>query len=163
VGGYNLDGVTWGFDTERQGWGGVPIHQLMVANGVSAFFYGHDHLYAYQKRDGIVYQEVPSAELTGQGIQSYYNDPYTLELLPSPGHLLITVSPTQTTFDYVQTAGLAVAHSYDISPASYLYGDYWSTDCDVDGSDQAEWIANGAPAGRDITVFEGNFGTTACP
>jgi hypothetical protein len=162
-GGYNLDGVTWGFDTERQGWGGVPIHQLMVANGVSAFFYGHDHLYAYQKRDGIVYQEVPSAGLTGQGLQSYYNDPYTLDLLPSPGHLLITVSPTQTTVDYVQTAGAAVAYSYDIPPASYLYGDYWPTDCDVDGSDLAEWIANGAPAGRDITVFAGNFGTTACP
>ena len=161
-GGYNLDGVTWGFDTRRQGWGGVPIHQLMVANGVSAFFYGHDHLYAYQKRDGVIYQEVPSAGLTGQGLQGYYNDPYTLELLPSPGHLLITVSPTQTTVDYVHTSGAGVAHSYTILPASYLYGDYWPTDCDVDGSDLAEWIENGAPAGRDVSTFAGNFGKTAC-
>ena len=27
-GGYNSDGTTWGFDTERPGWGSVPIHQL---------------------------------------------------------------------------------------------------------------------------------------
>jgi hypothetical protein len=164
-GGYNLDGTTWGFDTERPGWGNVPIHQLMVANGVSAFFYGHDHLYAYQVRDGVVYQEVPSAGLTGQGLQGYYtgsNGSYTLELLPSPGHLRITVWPLETTVDYVQTSG-AVAHTYGIPPASYLYGDYWPTDCDVDGSDLAEWIANGAPAGRDIIAFAGSFGRTSCP
>jgi hypothetical protein len=163
-GGYNLDGTTWGFDTKRPGWGGVPIHQLMVANGVSAFFYGHDHLYAYQKRDDVIYQEVPSAGLTGSGLLSYYqNDPYTLKLLPSTGHLRITVSPSQATVDYVQTSGGGIGHSYDILPASYLYGDYAPTDCDVDGSDLAEWIATGAPVGRDITAFAGNFGKTGCP
>ena len=164
-GGYDIDGATWGFDRERPGWGGVPIHQLMVANGVSAFFYGHDHLYAYQNRDGIVYQEVPSAGLTGSGLQSYYsglNGLFTLQLLPSPGHLRITVSPSQATVDYIQTSGGGVAHSYNILPASYLYGDYAPTDCDVDGSDLAEWIANGAPAGRDITAFAGNFGKAVC-
>jgi hypothetical protein len=162
-GGYDIDGTTWGFDRERPGWGGVPVHQLMDANGVSAFFYGHDHLYAYQKRDGVVYQEVPSAGLTGSGLQAYYQNEYTLELLPSPGHLRITVSPSQAMVDYVQTSGGGVAHSYTILPASYLYGDYAPTDCDVDGSDLAEWIANGAPAGRDITAFAQNFGRTSCP
>jgi hypothetical protein len=161
-GGYNLDGTTWGFDARRPGWGNVPIHQLMVANGVNAFFYGHDHLYAYQKRDGVVYQEVPSAGLTGSGLQNYYQDSYTLKLLPSPGHLRITVSPAQATVDFVQTSGGVVAYSYAILPASYLYGDYAPTDCDVDGSDLAVWIANGAPAGRDITAFAGNFGKTTC-
>jgi hypothetical protein len=161
-GGYDIDGTTWGFDTERPGWGNVPIHQLMVANGVSAFFYGHDHLYAYQKRDGIVFQEVPSAGLTGSGLQAYYQE-YTLELLPSPGHLRIAVSPSRAAVDYVQTSGGGVAHSYNILPALYLYGDYAPTDCDIDGSDLARWIANGAPAGRDITAFAGNFGKTACP
>ena len=161
-GGYDIDGTTWGFDTERPGWGGVPIHQLMVANGVSAFFYGHDHLYAYQMRDGVVYQEVPSAGLTGQGLQGYYNDPFTLELLPSPGHLRISVSPSQATVEYVQTAGGVMAHSYDILPTPYLYGDYWPADCDVDGSDLAMCIANGAPAGRDIVAFAGSFGKTVC-
>jgi len=162
-GGYDIDGTTWGFDMERPGWGGVPLHQLMVANGVSVFFYGHDHLYAYQKRDGVVYQEVPSAGLTGSWLQTYYQDDYTLELLPSPGHLRITVSPSQATVEYVQASGGDVAHSYDIFPASYLYGDYAPTDCDVDGSDLAYWIVNGAPAGRDIAAFAGNFGGNACP
>jgi hypothetical protein len=162
-GGYDIDGTTWGFNRERPGWGNVPIHQLMVANGVSAFFYGHDHLYAYQKRDGVVYQEVPSAGLTGSGLQSYYlNDPYTLKLMPSPGHLRVAVSPTQATVDYVYTNG-ALADTYNILPASYLYGDFAPTDCDVDGSDLAEWIANGAPAGRDMTAFAANFGKADCP
>ena len=57
-GGENADG-SWGFDTQRPGWGGVPIHQLMVENGVSAYFHGHDHQYVYETRDGIVYQESP--------------------------------------------------------------------------------------------------------
>jgi hypothetical protein len=162
-GGYDIDGTTWGFDRERPGWGGVPIHQLMVANGVSAFFYGHDHLYAYQKRDGVVYQEVPSAGLTGSGLQGYYQNEYTLQLLPSPGHIRVTVSLAQVTVEFVQTSGGGVAHSYNILPASYLYGDYAPADCDVDGSDLAKWIASGAPAGRDVTAFARNFGRTGCP
>ena len=46
-GGKNADG-TPGFDTHRPGWGGVPIHQLLIDNGGSAYFHGHDHLYAYE-------------------------------------------------------------------------------------------------------------------
>ena len=56
-GGYNLDG-SWGFDKARPGWP-MPVHQLLVANKVTAFFHGHDHLYAKQELDGIVYQEGP--------------------------------------------------------------------------------------------------------
>ncbi len=42
-----------GFDTQRpqNAWGSVPIHQLMVENGVSAYFHGHDHQYVYETRD----------------------------------------------------------------------------------------------------------------
>jgi predicted phosphodiesterase len=159
-GGYNLDGTTWGFDTKRPGWGGMPIHQLMVANGVSVFFYGHDHLYAYQKRDGIVYQEVPSPGLTGSGLQTYYQDSYTLKLLPSPGHLRITVAPSQTTVDYVYTNG-TLADTYTITPRSYLYGDFGTADCDVDGSDLALLIANTLYY-DDIVSFAQNFGRNAC-
>ena len=49
--------------------GTVPIHQLFVANGVSAYFHGHDHQYVYEKtKDGVVYQEVPSPGWTGAGL-----------------------------------------------------------------------------------------------
>ncbi len=103
-GGYNSNGTTWGFDTERPGWGSLPIHQLMVANGVSAFFYGHDHEYAYQERDGVAYQLVPSPSMTGYGFGLYSeNDPHTIRVLPNSGHLRVTVSPDGATIDYVRS------------------------------------------------------------
>ena len=46
------------FDTMRPGWG-VPVHELMVNNGVTIFFHGHDHVFVKQDLDGVVYQECP--------------------------------------------------------------------------------------------------------
>ncbi|MCY2952886.1 MAG: hypothetical protein NTU53_13060 [Planctomycetota bacterium] len=37
----------------------MPIRQLLVQNHVNIAFQGHEHLYAKQDLDGIVYQEVP--------------------------------------------------------------------------------------------------------
>src|SRR5690606_21466239 len=54
-GGKNASGVDE-FATERPGWP-KTIHQLMVDNGVSAYFHGHDRQYVYERRDNIVYQE----------------------------------------------------------------------------------------------------------
>ena len=118
-GGYNSNGSTWGFDAERPGWGTVPIHQLLVANHVSAFFYGHDHEYAYQKRDGVVYQLVPSPAMTGFGFGLYNeSDPYTERVLANSGHLLVTVNSSQATVDYIATSGATVNYSYPILPES---------------------------------------------
>ncbi|MDR3666375.1 MAG: metallophosphoesterase [Ignavibacteriaceae bacterium] len=116
-GGNNSDG-SWGFDTERPGWGGVPVHQLMKANGVSAFFHGHDHQYAYELRDNIVYQEMPSAGFAGNGFAHYTEGGYTIKVLPSGGHLRVTVTPTQATVDYVYSTNSngTVAYSYTILP-----------------------------------------------
>lgn len=120
-GGYNADinnnPTTWGFSTERPGWGNDPIHQFMAANHVSAFFYGHDHEYAYQMRDNVVYQLVPSPSMTGYGFDLYNeSDPYTIRVLPNSGHLRITVSPALATVDYVATSGGTVNYSYTIAP-----------------------------------------------
>jgi hypothetical protein len=116
-GGNNADG-TWGFDTERPGWGGVPVHQLMATNGVRAFFHGHDHQYAYEVRDSIVYQEMPSAGFSGNGFSHYTQGGYTIKVLPSGGHLRVTVSPTQATVDYIYSTNNngSVAYSYTILP-----------------------------------------------
>jgi hypothetical protein len=105
-GGYNIDGITLGWDMNRptSQWGSKPVQQIMVDNNVSAFFHGHDHQYAYEKRDGIVYQSLPSAGFSGNGFNSYSLGTYTLKALPSPGHLRVTVSPTQATVDYVNCA-----------------------------------------------------------
>ena len=113
-GGDNWSG-TWQFDTKRVGWD-PPIHQLMVDNGVSAFFHGHDHQYAYEIRDGIVYQCLPRPS-SGMDF-SYYNEsnPYTIKVLPSPGHLCVTVTPTQAAVKYIGTSSGTFNDSYTILP-----------------------------------------------
>jgi hypothetical protein len=121
-GGYNVGGVTWGWDTNRpvSQWGSEPVHQIMVDNHVSAFFHGHDHQYAYELRDGVVYQSLPAAGFSGNGFNSYSVGTYTLKVLPSPGHLRVTVTPTQATVDYVtcapgQGTNGQVAYTYTIN------------------------------------------------
>jgi hypothetical protein len=90
----------------------------MAANGVSAFFHGHDHQYAYEVRDNIVYQEMPSAGFSGNGFSHYTQGGYTIKVLPSGGHLRVTVSSTQAIVDYVYSTNSngTVAYSYTISP-----------------------------------------------
>jgi hypothetical protein len=122
-GGKNWDG-TWGFNTERPGWD-MPIHQLMVENGVDIFFHGHDHIFAMEELDGIVYLECPKPDDAGYAWQPYgygyteglYPDGY---LLTNSGHIRVTVSPDEVTVDYVRaylpgdgTNG-QVAYSYTI-------------------------------------------------
>jgi hypothetical protein len=124
-GGYNEDSTTWGFTTNRPTWP-KPIHQILIDNGVSAVFHGHDHQYGYEKRDGTVYQELPSAGFSGPGFSQYSTGPYrryVIKALNSPGHLRVTVSPTQTTVDYVNSTNVngsngSVAYSYTVLPTS---------------------------------------------
>jgi hypothetical protein len=120
-GGYNVGGNMWGWGTNRNValWGSKPIEQIMVDTHVTAFFHGHDHEYAYEIRDGIVYQSLPAAGFSGYGFNSYTVGTYTLKVLPSPGDLRVTVSPSQVTVDYVtsapgQSTNGKVAYSYTI-------------------------------------------------
>jgi len=118
-GGKNFDG-TDGFSTHRPDWD-MPIHQLMVENGVSAYFHGHDHQYVYEKRGSIVYQEVPSPSMTGAGFSGIYTvgtypEYETIAMYPSTGHLRITVTPSQATVDYVRSNTTGVSYSYTIAP-----------------------------------------------
>ena len=122
-GGYNADGTTWGFDTYRPGWGGKPIHQLFVENGVSAYFHGHDHQYVYERRDGVVYQEVPMptplmSGFTGIYTEGTFAEYETIEMLGNSGHLRLTVTPAQTTVDYVRSNATGVSYSYTILPST---------------------------------------------
>lgn len=122
-GGRNADG-SWGFDARRPGWG-RPIHDLLVAAGVSVVFHGHDHLYARQELDGIVYQEVPQPGWPGLTLQDPARYGYVSGvLLPSSGHLRVTVSPAGLSVDYVKAylpkdetptrTNSEIAHSYTI-------------------------------------------------
>ena len=99
-GGHNKRGVSE-FVQKRPGWE-MPIHQLMVKHGVTIFFQGHDHLFARQERDGIVYQELPMP--ADQGYVAYNEDRYaTGTKLPNSGHLRVTVSPEQVKVEYVRS------------------------------------------------------------
>lgn len=101
-GGNNADG-TYGFDAYRPGWG-KPIHQVLVANRVSAVFHGHDHVFVKQDLDGIVYQEVPQpsvAEYDNTRIAADYG--YVEgDVLGSSGHLRVTVAPEGVTVEYIR-------------------------------------------------------------
>ncbi len=99
-GGRNRRGQTE-FAQQRPGWA-LPIHQLMARNGVTIFFQGHDHLYARQELDGIVYQSCPNpADPT---FQAFNSDAYTSGVkLPNSGYLRVTVSPERVHVDYVRS------------------------------------------------------------
>lgn len=102
-GGYNLDN-TWGFDRARPGWP-MPIHQLLVANHVTAFFHGHDHLYAKQDLDGVIYQEGPQPSARNFNLGTRATDyQYTHgTVLGGTGYIRVTVSPNEVKSEYVQT------------------------------------------------------------
>jgi hypothetical protein len=121
-GGYESNGTTWGFTDKRTNvpaYGFAdPIRQLMIDNGVTAFFHGHDHQYAYEVRDGIVYLSMPRPS-TGLDF-NYYNESneYTERVMTSPGHLRVTVTPTQATAEYVSSSSSAatVNHQFVMQP-----------------------------------------------
>jgi hypothetical protein len=111
-GGNNPDG-TDGFKQHRPGWP-MPIHQLLVQSHVTIVFHGHDHLYAKQDLDGIVYQEVPQPGDPNGSTRSAAEYGYRKGvLLGSSGHLRVAASARQVTVDYVRT-DKSVAYSYVI-------------------------------------------------
>ena len=126
MGGHNTDS-TYGFATNRPGWD-KPIHYLLFENKASIYFHGHDHLFAKQDKDGIVYQEVPQPSaknlttITGTAY-GYVNG----VLMPNRGYLYITVSPDKAQVDYIRTylpteengtrKNGDIAYSYSIVPS----------------------------------------------
>jgi hypothetical protein len=89
------------FTRKRPGWA-LPIHALMAKTGVTIFFQGHDHLFARQELDGVVYQSCPNpADPT---YQAFNSDAYLSgDVLPNSGHLRLTVSPAKVRVEYVRS------------------------------------------------------------
>ncbi|MCX6926143.1 MAG: metallophosphoesterase [Verrucomicrobia bacterium] len=117
-GGRNADGSE-GFQDNRPGWP-VPIHQLLTQNKVSVVFHGHDHLYAKQDLDGIVYQEVPQPGYPGNGRPPRSAAEYGYvngTIRGNSGHLRVMVSASQAKVEYLH-AGRSAAHSYSIVASS---------------------------------------------
>jgi hypothetical protein len=98
-----IDGNQNKFNQYRPGWG-KPIHQVFVDTGVDIFFQGHDHLFAKEQLDGVVYQEVPMPS------DISYTIGYTANAGAYPngnamdgtGHIRVNVTPTCVNVDYVK-------------------------------------------------------------
>ena len=99
-GGLNGKGL-WEFLAYRPNWA-LPIHQLMAANHVTIFFQGHDHIWAKQQLDGVIYQTLP--EPADPFYTLYNSDAFlTGDKFPNTGYTRVTVSPSAVKVDYVRT------------------------------------------------------------
>jgi hypothetical protein len=126
-GGRDLDGRE-SFAKNRPDWA-APIHQLLrERRGGVVVFHGHDHLYAQQEKDGIIYQLVP------QPGHSRFDNTRSAEeygyksgvIQGASGMLRISVSPEKALVEYVRAypdsaendsrrTG-AVTHRYTVAP-----------------------------------------------
>lgn len=105
-----------------------PIHHLMRDSGVTIFFQGHDHLYARQELDGVVYQTCPNpADPT---FTAFNRDAYRSgDIFPNSGHLRVSITggaePTAKV-EYVRAArpgdeaergqNGTIVHQYTVQP-----------------------------------------------
>jgi predicted phosphodiesterase len=124
-GGNNLDG-TPGFATNRPGWY-KPIKDLLTENRVNIFFHGHDHFFAKQEKECMIYQETPQPShpnfmnANQAAVYGYVQG----QILPNAGHLRVTVDSSGVQVEYVR-AYLPVnetptRHNKDVS-ATYFIG-----------------------------------------
>jgi len=98
-GGKNNDG-TYGFDTNRPGWG-KPIHQLLLDYKVGFVFKGHDHLYVKQELDGIIYQTVPQPSHPGDKINVNQYGYISGKGVGGSGFLKVSTSGNQAKVDFI--------------------------------------------------------------
>lgn len=113
-----------------------PIHDLMRDTGVTIFFQGHDHLYARQELDGVIYQSCPNPAdptFTAFNREAYKSG----DIFANSGHLRITVNVAGATkagdrdgatctVEYIRAArpgdeaqhgkNGSVVHSYVVTP-----------------------------------------------
>jgi len=100
-GGRNADGSN-GFRDHRPGWA-MPIHDLLKAHGVRAVFHGHDHLFATEVLDGIVYQAVPQPGHPRANARSAGEYGYSGEIREGSGHLRLRFGPGKAEVEFVRS------------------------------------------------------------
>jgi hypothetical protein len=130
-GGYEADGVTYGFTKNRPNMA-KPIHQLFVDNKINVFFQGHDHLFAHEVMDGVIYQEVPMPSDSTYEIGMLANaDAYVSDTIGGSGHIRVSVSPSCVNVDFVRAYLPAntisgIHHNREVA-FSYTIGDCQTT------------------------------------
>ena len=74
----------------------------MATNNVTIFFQGHDHVFARQQLDGVVYQTLP--EPADPSYALYNKDAYRSgDVLPNSGRVRVSVSPQKVRVEYVRS------------------------------------------------------------
>lgn len=101
-GGKDPDG-TDSFKKNRPDWP-APIHKLLVDNHVSAVFHGHDHFFAKQELDGVIYQEVPQPGFDGRerpdvGAEYSYKSG---EILGGSGYIRVKITADCAKVEYIK-------------------------------------------------------------
>jgi hypothetical protein len=102
-GGEGVNG-TWEFAARRPGWA-KPVHDLMAEHDVAIFFHGHDHCFAKEDLDHIVYQSVPTPNDHTMSLgfcrkARFYEQGAVRR---NPGFVRVRVAPTHVTVDYFRT------------------------------------------------------------
>jgi hypothetical protein len=104
VGGKSKDGKDE-FAARRPGWT-APIHELLRRAGPTVVLHGHDHFFARQELDGVVYQMVPQpGHPGGDAAKMAAEYGYVSgDFLSSPGHVRVRVAADAAVVDYVQSS-----------------------------------------------------------
>jgi hypothetical protein len=90
------------FATKRPGWE-APIHTLMEQNGVNVYFQGHDHLFAQESLDHVIYQEAPMPSDSTYTLGMIANaDAYLSNQVPGAGYLRVSVFADSARVEFVR-------------------------------------------------------------
>lgn len=142
-GGYNRAGTAYEFPSMRPTWA-KPLHQLFNDTGVTIVFSAHDHVFARETVDKVVYQSVPNPAdntYTAFNADAYLPNRVLLPgaryaagegvVQPNSGHLSVAVSSAQVTVSYVRavlpgdeakagTSHGSVSVRYAVSPSGVV-------------------------------------------
>jgi arylsulfatase A-like enzyme len=88
------------FKSRRPGWE-MPIHALLCKHRASAVFHGHDHLYAHEELEGLVYQEVPQPGHPGGNVGKAQDYGYRGAVLGSSGFVQVQVDAQAAVVRYI--------------------------------------------------------------
>ena len=101
-GGNDTSGVDV-FSTRRSGWAHGSIHNILVSEDVDIVFFGHDHVYVKQIKDGVIYQHCPRANDPNYGTGFYTPGGYASGTVANnSGHLRVSVNPGVLKVEYVR-------------------------------------------------------------
>lgn len=91
-----------------------PIQQLMSDTNVTIFFQGHDHLFAREMVDGVIYQTLPKpAEVIPDALNNFAFYP-NADVLLNSGYLDVTVREDNVKVDYIRSVVAGQPDSLDI-------------------------------------------------